>query len=671
MASITSSGVGSGLDIQGLVSQLVAAEGQPVSQRLDRKEAKLQAQLSALGSFKSALSSFKSSASNLASLSSLSRRTATSGNAELYTVTASMTAVAASYEVEVNKLAQAHKLASGAFSDPTTAVGTGTLTFQFGDPTKAAQTVTISDSNNSLNGIRDAVNAANIGVRASIVKGDNGYQLIFSSEQTGLDNSLKITVSENPLDGSNTDMNGLSQLAYDPAAAVGNGKNLTETAAAQDALVYIDGIPVSSATNTISDAINGITFTLKKADPGTKTTMTVAQDKAGASSVIQAFVKGFNDLVTAVNQLSGYNAETKQGGILIGDSSVRGVMSQLRGILGRTVAGLDGTYRALADLGIKTQVDGTLTVDTSKLDAALSNNFDEVGRLFAAVGTPSDTLVKYTSSTADTKVGNYALNISQIATQGVYYDTASAVSSLTVDSSNDTFAIKVDGVQSGTITLAAATYADGDALAAELQSKINGDSALQASGVTVSVAYDSGTNRFTFTSSRYGSASSVEITSVKDVTASGNIGLTVNVSAVADGVDAGGTIGGVAATGAGQFLTGAGNAAGLMLEITGGSTGSRGSVVFSRGVADQLNSLLANLLDADSFLSSRTDSLTEQIKGISSEREVLGRRLEALQARYLAQFTALDTLMAQMQQTSTFLTNQLASLPGAYSGSSS
>ncbi len=662
MASITSPGIGSGLDVAGLVNKLVAAEGEPVLNRLNTREAKLQAQLSALGSVKSALSTFKGALANLTNVSSFQKRTATSSNTELFTVALAGTPVAGSYDVEVTHLAQAHKLTSTTFAEASSSVGTGTLTFQFGDPTKPAQTVTITDENNSLTGVRDAVNAADIGVRASIVNGDSGYQLVFSAENTGTDNSLRISVEESPADGTNTDMNGLSRLAYNADAY-----NMTEVAAAQNAVVKIDGIQVTRATNTISDAIAGVTLTLKKAEVGTKAALNVNLDKNSASTAVEGFVNAFNSLVGTFNQLSGYNAETKQGGILIGDSSLRGVLSQLRGVMGSPVGGLDGAYRALADLGIKTQADGSLELDKAKLTAALDSNFDDIGRLFAATATATDSLVTYTGSTSATSVGNYALNITQPATRGSYVDAASSVSSLVVDGSNNTFKISVDGVSSGTISLTQTTYGSGVELAAELQSRINGDSALSAAGVSVLVSFDG--TRFTFTSERYGSASSVAITEVADATASGAIGLTTAGSST-DGEDVAGTIGGVAATGAGQYLTGTGAMEGLKLLVEGDAIGDRGSVSFTRGVADRLGSLLDGWLASDSFLNARSSGVQSQIDDIGKQREALALRLEAVEARYMKQFTALDALMAQMQSTSNFLAGQLAGLPGGYSGGS-
>ncbi|MCW8919373.1 MAG: flagellar filament capping protein FliD [Gammaproteobacteria bacterium] len=664
MTTISAAGIGSGLDVSGLVDSLVRAEGEPALNRLDSREAKLQAQLSAFGSTKSALSSFKSSLAGLTDVANFQQRTVSSSNTELFTASASGKPASGAYEVEVLALAQAHKLTSTPFDEASSAVGTGTLTFQFGDPTKPAKTVTIGDADNSLTGVRDAVNAANVGVRASIVNGDNGYQLIFSAEESGTDNALRISVVDS--DGDNTNMSGLSRLAYDPDALAGAGKNMTEAAEAKDSQIKIDGITVTSATNTISDAIAGVTLSLAKAEVGTKATLTVAQDKGSATAAVEGFVEAYNSMIGTFDQLAGYDAESQQAGILIGDSSIRSITSQLRGVLGNTVEGLDGPYRALADLGIKTQADGTLALDSAKLSAALESHFDDIGRLFAATGAATDSLVSYTSSTSATQVGNYAVNITQAATQGSYVDTASAVSSLVVDGSNNTFALKVDGVSSGTITLTEKTYASGAELAAELQSRINGDSALRGAGVSLLVGYDAVNNRFSFTSEKYGSESGVEFVSV--AAAGADIGLTVNGAASTAGQDVAGTIGGLAATGSGQYLTGTGAAQGLKILVQGDTTGDRGAISFTRGVADQLNTLLDGMLASDSFLNARTDGLQSQITGIGEERETLATRLEALEARYMKQFTALDVLIAQMNSTSEYLTGQLAALPGASSG---
>lgn len=658
MSTISSPGIGSGLDIRGLVDGLVAAEGKPVSTRLDRQEAKLQSTLSALGTVKSSLSQFQSAVSGLTNLTTFERRTATSSHPELFTATAFGRAVQMNLDVEVQQLAQSHKLASEGFGSVNDLVGSGKLTFQFGDPSKPARTVTIDANNNTLAGVRDAVNAANIGVRANIINGDEGFQLVFTSQSSGLSNSMRISVEENPPGGSS----GLSRLAYDPDHDPLSGlPNMREAAQARDAIAIIEGVQVSRPTNTISDAIPGVTLNLLKAEPGTKASLNLGIDKDGAMEAVEKFVNAYNEMTLQLNKLTAYDPETRQASALTGDATVRAIGSQIRNVLASAVAGLDGGFRALSDLGIRTGRDGTLSLDKNRLSAAMDQDLQAVGRVFARAGVTSHSGVNYLSAGNNVREGTHNITITQTATRGVYADQASSVSSMIVDANNKTFRIRVDGVSSGSISLTEKTYSNGNELAAELQSQINGDENLNRSGVSVVVDFVDG--RFTFTSERYGSTSSVEITQVGENGA--DIGLTANAAANQSGQDVAGTIGGLPATGSGQILRGTGTLDGLSLEILGEQTGNRGSVTFTEGVGVRLSGLLERMLGSNNLIDVRTDSLRKQISGIGQQREVLDNRLTAIEARLMRQFGAMDAMMAQMQTTSNFLAGQLAGLPGA------
>ena len=234
MASITSTGIGSGLDIAGIVQQLVIAEGQPVEARITQQESRAQAKLSAFGSLKAALADFRDKLDIMKSLDKFLVRRAVSGNEDYFTVTADSNAVPSGYAVEVAQLAQAQKLTSGAFTDSDTVVGTGTLTIQVGTEIVSLQ---IDAENNTLAGIRDAINEAvdNPGVGASIVNADSGSYLILTAEKTGVANT--ITVTQSGGDG------GLAALEYDPPTSTA----LTETIAAQDGLIRIDGFELFKA----------------------------------------------------------------------------------------------------------------------------------------------------------------------------------------------------------------------------------------------------------------------------------------------------------------------------------------------------------------------------------------------------------------------------------------
>ncbi|MCC6658519.1 MAG: flagellar filament capping protein FliD [Rhodocyclaceae bacterium] len=652
--ALSSPGLGSGLDVSSLVSQLMTLEQRPLT-ALNTKEAKYQAQLTAYGSLKGALSSFQNAVASLATPAKFSAAKASLADATVATVGASAGAAAGNYSLEVQTLAQAHKLKSGSFTNTSDTVGTGTITVQFGtysggsftlNADKGAATISIDSGKSSLAGVRDAINAANAGVSASIVNDGSGNRLVIASKDSGLANALKITVADD--DANHTNNSGLSQLVYD--ASTGGTTNLTQTVAAQNAVAVIDGITVSKASNTISDAIEGVTLTLLKANTPSATTLSVSRDTAGVQASVQSFVKAYNDLKKTIDDLSKYDAANKRASTLTGDATVRSVQSQLRGLFNTALTTAGGGLRLLSDIGIGFQADGTLKLDSTKLNTAMSDPTKDISTLFAAVGKPTDSLVSFTGSTTDTKNGAYSVEVSQLATQGKAVGGSAAALTISAGS-NDTLTLTVDG-SAASITLAAGTYTAA-ALAAELQSKING--ALSASGGAVTVSQSAGV--LTVASNRYGAASTVTLTGG---TAKADLFGTQTETA---GADVAGSLGGAAATGSGQILTGSGDASGLAIKVTGGATGGRGTVSFARGFAYELDKLVGRMLENDSLIDGRMDGINASIKSLGSQREALLRRLDAVEMRYRAQFTALDGMIASMTKTSNFLTQQLANLP--------
>jgi flagellar hook-associated protein 2 len=670
---VAATGIGSGLDIEALVTQLVAAERTPAESRLTGQEAVLTAELSAFGSYKGALASFQSSLSQLNSLSTFSQRLANSGDEDIATLTASSEAATANYDLAVTQLAKSHSLASGSYSSAADVVGTGTITIRFGttdytspdpgpesynsftvNPDKGVATITVDSSNNTLEGLRNAINDADIGVSAAIVNDGSGYRLLLNSSSTGEDNSLEISVDDSG-DGDDLNNSGLSSLAFNSGAT-----NLSQTVAAQDAIFSINGLSINSNENTVNDVIDGVDITLKDLTGATPVSLSISEDQAGVKEAITDFVGAYNSFVETVNNLTSYDPDTGIAGALQGDFSARSITSQLRQVLSNAVEGFgQTTFSSLSEIGITTQSDGTLNVDSGDLDAVLASNFDEIVGMFAAVGFPSDDNIDFVSSSDETAVASHAINISQIATQGQLVGAAAGFP-LDIDDDNDALTIKVDGVTSNSITLTQGTYANGADLAAELQARINGDAALAAAGAKVTVEFN--TDHFEITSDRYGSASNVEVTAI-DTNTTAELGFSVATGT--GGLDVAGTIGGVAAIGSGQLLTGSvgSDGEGLQIRIQGGATGDRGTVDFSQGIAYQLNTMITAFLEADGTLDSRTDGIQDRIEDIGDQREALDYRMELLEARYRSQFNALDGLLAQLQTTSDFLTQQLASLP--------
>lgn len=648
MPTITSAGIGSGLDVNGLVTQLIAAERTPTANRLDKREAALQAQVSALGSFKSALADFRTAAGALDYPGRFTALKASVGDGSLFSATTSSAAAPGSYSIDVQSLAQAQRLSTARYAAVTDAVGTGTLTFRFGsydaggttftpNPERAAKTVTIAAADNSLAGIRDAINAADIGVTAKLVGDSGGYRLVLGSDASGASNAIEVT--------------GIAGLTYSAAS-----KDLTQTIAAADARLVVDGLDIRSATNAVTGVVPGVTLDLKKADPGNPTTLTISRDSSGASAAVKGFVDGYNKFVALTRQLTAYDADSGSAGALLGDATVRGVQSELRRLLGARLTGTDSAFTTLSDIGISTKADGTLALDTARFGKALDADAEGVAGLFAHNGRSRDALIDFVQSGSATVPGRYGVRVDTLATRASL--TAGALSSLTVDAGNDTLALRVDGVLSGSVSLTRKTYASGDALAAEIQSRINASSALLAAGASVSVSYAGGA--LSFTSQRYGSASNIAITAV-GTTSAATLGLATATGSA--GVDVAGAIGGTTASGRGQRLTAnAGGATGIALDVRGGSTGTRGDVTVSDGLVTRLDDYLDAVLGAGGTLEARSQGLDARVKDVDDDRARLETRLAGLEANYRRQFNALDELMSRMQATGNFLTQQLANL---------
>ncbi len=375
MASISSLGAGSGIFTNDLVNQLVEAERAPTEQRLNRRESETQAKISAYGKIRGALEALRSPMEALSQSSSMSAFTASSSNESVAGVSIDSSAASrGSYNLDVTQLARAQSLASStSFADrDTTQIGTGTMTLSVGGN---ATDIVIDDTNNTLEGIAEAINGAKAGVSAGIVDTGNGYRLVMSSDESGTANEISISVADAA--GGDTDMDGLSQFTFD-----GTTSNMEQTVAAKNAIMDINGIQVTRSSNTVEGVVDGVTFNLT--ETGTST-VKVAQDSDEVAGRVQAFVDKFNALQDQVRSVSGYNSVAEQGGVLSGDSAIRGIQSDLRQMLTSVPAGLeDSPIRMLADIGIKTDPSsGKLEFDQTKFQEKLDAHPDAMTALFA------------------------------------------------------------------------------------------------------------------------------------------------------------------------------------------------------------------------------------------------------------------------------------------------
>ncbi|HEY0563302.1 MAG TPA: flagellar filament capping protein FliD [Methylophilus sp.] len=557
---LSSAGIGSGLDINAIVTSLMNVEKRPLTIVSNQKTA-YQAKLSAYGTMKSALTTFQTAVTALSTSAKFNAQSATSATPSVFTATANGSATLGDYAITVSQLAKSQKLAMEGVANTTDVIGTGTLTISFGtfEPAvvspatpasftpNAAKTdlnITIDSSNNTLAGVRDAINAANGSVSATIVNDGSSNRLVITSKDTGEVNSLKISVADD--DGNATDASGLSRLAYDPLATLGAGKNMSQMTAAANAVLDIDGIAVEKASNTISDAIEGVTLKLLATSNSESVNLAVATDQAKIEESVKAFVEAYNKINETLTSLTKFDETGKASGKLLGDATARSVISQIKSVITKTVD-TGGTISSLSDIGVSFQRDGKLALDSTKLTNAVTNNFSEIAALFASSARTTDAQVSFKGSSSNTQSGTYAVTVSQLGS---------------------------------------------------------------------------------------------------------------------DSVNAIGTINGVAAIGIGAELVGASGDAsdGLRVNVSGGALGNRGTVTFTKGYAAQLDDILSNLLDDEGILAARTDGMNSTIKRLDAQTESINVRLAVIEKRYREQYTRLDSLLASLQSTSSYLTQQIQSI---------
>ncbi|WP_374013923.1 flagellar filament capping protein FliD [Pseudoxanthomonas koreensis] len=384
MATISFSGLGSGLDINTLTSQLVAAERAPAENRINNAAAKINSQLSALGTVKSALDNLHAAIGKLATSSDTPAFKATVQDKAGFTASAAGDVAAGRYQVEVLSLANTHKLGSAAFAKDA-AVGHGTLQISAGSSSyevAIAEGATLAD-------IAKAINTASggKGVTASVVNADAGQHLVLNATTAGSAGMLTVTASGG--DG------GLAALVYEPG---GGANTLQETVAATDAQVKVDGFLRTADSNTVADLVPGLTLNLTAAKPGEAFTVNVGTDNSALKANLQSLVSMYNAANSVLRGVSAYDPETRRASALTGDSMVRGLQQQLRSALG------EHSFELRA-MGLTVATDGTLSLETSKLDSALATDPDSVRKLFGAEGTVGSRLATQINGAIDASTG--------------------------------------------------------------------------------------------------------------------------------------------------------------------------------------------------------------------------------------------------------------------------
>ncbi len=372
MATISSVGIGSGLDVKSIVSQLVALEKQPLT-KLQTKAETVKSQVSTFGQIKSMVSALSDAVRGLSSITGWNAVSATSSDSASVSVSAIGGAATTSFSVGVTKLAKAQATTSAAVTPSGSAVGAGTLKLALSSGSFVD--ITVSDTDTVAN-VASTINGSGAGVTATVLTDASGDRLMLRSNKTGVDSAFTLTVTADA-DTLPDDANGLSRLV------VGS----IPTQAASDAQATVNGVTVTSASNVFENTVAGVTFTALK-ETTTPAEINIAKDLSKVKGNIETFVKAYNEINLAINEATKYDADTKTAGLLQGDSAMLGLQSALRGLLQSGTSG--GAFSRLSDIGITQQLGGALAIDAAKLDSALLQP-DDLKNLFRATTSDAQT----------------------------------------------------------------------------------------------------------------------------------------------------------------------------------------------------------------------------------------------------------------------------------------
>lgn len=357
------------LDINSIVTQLMTIERQPLTE-LDLKEASYQAKISAYGTIKGALSSLQSAVQTLAQPNTFKTLGITSTDLSAVSGSATTSASPGTYNITVDQIAKANSVRSNdAYTSSSDTFNTGTLSIKVGSGSPID--ITIDATNNSLSGIRNAINNANAGVSASIVNDGTNQRLVLTSKTLGSNGAISVTATDSGSGGTFA-LSGLDSTS------------LVQLQAADDAKFSVNGLAVTRSTNSVSDVVTGLTLNLGKAG---SSTITVSKDNSTAVNAITAFVTAYNAVVSQNSSLTAYDAATKTDSILTGDSTVRSIQDKLASLIGASVSNVAGGLSHLSDVGLSLQKDGTLALDTAKLSLALNDSTKDVASLFTQTTT--------------------------------------------------------------------------------------------------------------------------------------------------------------------------------------------------------------------------------------------------------------------------------------------
>lgn len=644
------SGLSTGIDTTKIIASLTKISQSKID-ALTAKKSDLTARQSTFAGLQASLFDLQSKTNTLARsiAGAFDGRTASSSDSTALTAAAGTMAVAGTYNLAVQSLAQSHQTSSAGYADPNAQIKEGTLSIQVG--TGTVTNVTVDSRNNTLSGLAESINAAGGDVRASVINDGSAtpYRLLLSSTKTGEANA--ITVTNNLTAGSGADLNPTAstvQAAADARVSLGSGPG---------------AVTVNSATNQVTGLIPGVTITVAKADAAKPISLTVGNDTAGASKAVDEFVTAYNAAIDYVRDRSKFDAESKSAGILLGDRTAKSLTNELTAALQTTLPGLNPNANRLSSVGLSFDDQGHLKLDSAKLGQALGGQngatIADVKRLFGVTGVSDSPGVSFTLATSKTKPSGaspYGVTVTTPASRAVVVATGPPSPSVVITPPNNALQVKINGLLSSGITLDSGTYTP-ETLASLVQQKINSNAALN--GNQVAVGLDSG-GKLQITSQSFGSSSSVEIVGGSVLSQLGFAGgEKANGADVAGFFSANGTV--EEATGSGQTLSGKSgnkNTDGLQVRTTVGSA-STANLTVTSGIAGRLNEVLNKFLDPiDGRIANVTSGLRTSASGIDStiakQQAALTEESNRLTARFAAMETAVNNLKGLQTQLASF-----------------
>jgi len=665
---ITIDGLNSGLDTESIVNGLLEIQQAQIDRLTTRKQASLNKQ-AAFETLEAQLVNFRSTAGRLGRTqnSVFESRTVSVSHESAIVASADSDATTGVYQVSVEALAQAHQVASQGFADSDAQITQGTFSLRQGS--SPAVEITIDSTNNTLQGLADSINLAELGVTASIVNDGSSSgasaRLLLASSKTGEDNAISIT-------------NGLAASAggaVQPTFDFGN-----PVQAATNAQVKLGSgtgaFTVESSENRIEDLISGVTLDLLEADPGKPISINVKQDTETAVGAVQDFVDSYNALIDFIDNQTRYVSETDEAGLLIGDRSLIQIESEIQSALQTVIPGVSTSANRLSTVGVTIGDTGKLSLNAGRLEKALKGEIDDVRpddlrRLFTLDATSTNPNIQFVLGSTRTleSTDPVQVDITQAAERASIQGGLAISASTIIDSSNNELTLTIDNAEL-TVTLAEGTYTE-EELAAQLESVINAHPDTRGRSVSVGVQdqLPGPTKHLTVTSNIYGDGSQVTIQSGSALGALGFTGTEND-----QGVDVEGhfIVNGEIeeAVGNGRLLSGKAdnaNTADLQVRVTLAASqvvaGAEGDLTVSRGFAARLERLIGGMTDNETgVLKSIKDKFSQDADSVQESIDRQTALFEKQEQDLIAQFVNLERALGELESTSSFLTQQFASL---------